>query len=1214
MPVSDADKLFDNPLSFVKPLTTPEVNAPSGQFSSVPMPGATPSMTGGSGGFGSRRGFGKLGSGSSLDVSAPKNTPYAKNLEKINKAGGIDGFDASVSLYNIKARSAEAAQQALQRMNGQQPVQAAQPQFPKDMPEEQQAAPAQVTAGWQTQFKKPDEEGFAESLQQPQEFIAPAPAADTSVGQMVSQTQRGPGESLTLSPTGEKVRTRGYAIASKNIVSTHAPNQYSDDDAEAEAIENEARYISQKIYGVDSDALAEMTTKQYKDKTFTSRFAAQWQNDLRMLAGFERKMHTADLSNKDIEAWQAAASRLRSNAEMLGLYRAISSAPVMQDASAELQHDVVSAVRSFNEEKIKRYVPQLLSNKTYKRLMDAYQSGDRSVRGSLRALGDLFDSTIAAEKAEEDDVSGWFDFGHWDLLKRNAQTVWNRVSKGLLLTVGDVQDAYYDVRDKLAGTPVTDAQKAEAEARKEEQRFNKTAMQLISDDRRTEQNQIDQASDTYRIYERIARSRDIMAGRDSGSIISAASKFIHSPLTYTTSMSADSADSILGIAAAVAVGAVSKTAAVHMIRSNIMRGVGVGLTRGQKLFTTGVGLTGTALVGAESVGVPNASDEADTIANASVDRLVSNGSFVPFAMQDQYRTKSDARIIANRLLQPGGVIEQGLTQQNNPDGQEYYANAVQLGQLIADMHLKAGDAADSDTPLTEQQIKDFYNNPLVIRTLQENPDNSLLISQYRTHLWETGYDETINPQRLVGAGEALAAPVFAGAGISGTAAKGIDNLLSHVIDSPTARSIISKALYAHLEEGGSEVIEQIFQNFSGLQTEGREVTWDELSKNLGASFFGGAVLGGVMASPRLAYEGYRAIRSGQQQPPVGGGNGPANPPAGPTPFSPLTGFTNTVQDPAARDADMQSYNDTVSWYNGLSDTDRQLINGAFDASHMADAPFGTMTRDELDKRVQSIQQVQQHLKDEQQALSSIQDPAKRTEAANRIVQDQREAQRLLNTLNRARQYYTDTGTITGIWQGDKQSDGSIDYISSRTVKRADIDSMRKKFDESTATQETLDVLNQLRQRDSTGKTRWALYDNDTLVRYNLSPAAAASGVPAYPRNTKATFIPVKYVHIDSKGVPHFSSVYGQWSDTEKQLFDDFRKKVGKPVSDVRAWRAKDGRMGVRYKLGGNVTAITFDDLAKQYGLNQQPQPQGQTQQPQPQGQTSSVCLRSPGTG
>ena len=73
-------------------------------------------------------------------------------------------------------------------------------------------------------------------------------------------------------------------------------------------------------------------------------------------------------------------------------------------------------------------------------------------------------------------------------------------------------------------------------------------------------------------------------------------------------------------------------------------------------------------------------------------------------------------------------------------------------------------------------------------------------------------------------------------------------------------------------------------------------------------------------------------------------------------------------------------------------------------------------------------------------------------------------------------------------------------------------------------------------------------------------------------------------------MPHFSSAYGQWSDTEKQLFDDFRKKVGKPVSDVRAWRAKDGRMGVRYKLGGNTTAITFDDLAKQYGLNQPQQP------------------------
>ena len=874
MPVSDADGLFKNPLSFVKPLTAPEVNAPSGQFSSVPMPGAVPSMTGGSGGFGGRRGFGKLGSGSNLDVSAAKDTPFAKNLEKINKAGGIDGFDASVSLYNIKARSAEAAQQALQRMNGQQPVQAAQPQFPKDMPEEQQAAPAQVTAGWQTQFKKPDEEGFAESLQQPQESIAPAPAADTAVGQMVSQTQRGPGESLTLTPNGEKIRTRGYAIASKDIVSTHAPNQYSDDDAEAEAIENEAKYISQKIYGVDPDALAEMTTKQYKDKTFTSKFAAQWQNDLRMLAGFERKMHTADLSNKDIEAWQAAAGRLRSNAAMLGLYNAIASAPVMQDASAELQRDVVSAVRDFNEEKVKRYVPQLLSNKTYKRLMDAYQSGDKSVRGSLRALGDLFDSSISAEKAEEDDVSGWFDFIR--VAPRNAQTAWNRVSKGLLLTVGDVQDAYYDVRDKLAGTPVTEAQKAEAKARKEEQRFNKIAMQLISDDRRTEQDQIDQANATYQMYEKIARSRDIMAGREQGSLVGEASKFFHSPLTYAGSMSADSADSILGIAAALAVGAVSKTAAIHMIRSNIMRGVGLGLTRGQKLFTTGVGLTGTAVVGAESVGVPNASDEADTIANASVDRLVSNGSFVPFAMQDQYRTKSDARIIANRLLQPGGVIEQGLAQQDNPDGQEYYANAVQLGQLISDMHLKAGDAADSDTPLTEQQIKDFYNNPLVIRNLQENPDSSLLISQYRDNLWRTGYDNTIGIQRGIGAGEALVAPFFTGVGISGPAAKGIDNLLSHIIDSPTARSIISKALYAHLVEGGSEAIEQIFQNFSGLETEGREATWDELSKNLGASFFGGAVLGGVMASPRLTYEGYRAWRNGQQGGGQGGGQGSAH--------------------------------------------------------------------------------------------------------------------------------------------------------------------------------------------------------------------------------------------------------------------------------------------------------------------------------------------------
>ena len=75
MSISDADKLFDNPLSFVKPLTAPEVNAPTGQFSSVPMPGATPSMTAGSGlgsGFGGsgfgRSGFGKLGSGSSLDV------------------------------------------------------------------------------------------------------------------------------------------------------------------------------------------------------------------------------------------------------------------------------------------------------------------------------------------------------------------------------------------------------------------------------------------------------------------------------------------------------------------------------------------------------------------------------------------------------------------------------------------------------------------------------------------------------------------------------------------------------------------------------------------------------------------------------------------------------------------------------------------------------------------------------------------------------------------------------------------------------------------------------------------------------------------------------------------------------------------------------------------------------------------------------------------
>ena len=249
MPVSDADGLFKNPLSFVKPLTAPEVNAPSGQFSSVPMPGAVPSMTGGSGGFGGRRGFGRLGSGSNLDVSAAKDTPFAKNLEKINQAGGIDGFDASVSLYNIKARSAEAAQQALQRMNGQQPVQAAQPQQPQfdamRPVEGKELTPEQTIVANRQVFVHPDEPGLldtaelvgnvppypaAQSDQQP--ASQPASQPGFSVGQMVSQTQRGPGESLTLTPNGEKIRTRGYAIASKDIVSTHAPNQYSDGSEE----------------------------------------------------------------------------------------------------------------------------------------------------------------------------------------------------------------------------------------------------------------------------------------------------------------------------------------------------------------------------------------------------------------------------------------------------------------------------------------------------------------------------------------------------------------------------------------------------------------------------------------------------------------------------------------------------------------------------------------------------------------------------------------------------------------------------------------------------------------------------------------------------------------------------------------------------------------------------------------------------------------------
>ena len=450
---------FDSALEPLgKPVFDTGVKVPSVKEFEIPDP--TKGLTGGAGsgtGFGSGKSlFGKTKSGRDLTAASPEKSALERNINRVNSAGGVNGWSATTTSTSVKTPfggAVQAAQSAGQNM--QQSLDA------------MEKAAEEYVKGMQAQLQPATEAPATEAP------AAEAPAAGAQTTQAAEQTAATPQTTAeTQTPSApvnvsksENGATSTTEIKSKTFASKSRTTKTLNQQASEPAAEQDkfgdvdnsdqdadafARFYSKYAYGIDVDDLADTVSKDYKNKTYGSDISTKWLKDIKTFISYDRRAHTEDLSNKDIEAWQGVANRLIANRNTYRLFSGIvSESPFLNGTNGAVSADVLTAVRNAvvsasDQKTVDRYVPGLWNSSAYRKLREGKQANDLESRRALAELGKLFAPLIQQENAEENDKSAPLGISLLspDLWKRNFYTSGNQIDNALVGFVGNMYDMY----------------------------------------------------------------------------------------------------------------------------------------------------------------------------------------------------------------------------------------------------------------------------------------------------------------------------------------------------------------------------------------------------------------------------------------------------------------------------------------------------------------------------------------------------------------------------------------------------------------------------------------------------------------------------------------------------------------------------------------------------------------------------------------------------
>ena len=1193
---------FDSALEPLgKPVFDTGVKVPSVKEFEIPDP--TKGLTGGAGsGTGSGSGkslFGKTKSGRDLTAASPEKSILERNINKVNSAGGVNGWSATTTSTSVKTPFGSAVQVALPAgQNMQQSLDA------------MEKAAEEYVKGMQAQLQ-PDTEAPATGAQTEQTAEQTAATPQTT-----AETQTPPAPvNVTKSENGATSTTeiKSKTFASKSRTTKTLNQQASEPAAEQDKfgdVDNSdqdadafACFYSKYAYGVDVDDLADTVSKDYKNKTYGSDIAAKWLKDIKTFISYDRRAHTEDLSNKDIEAWQGVANRLVANRNTYRLFSGIvSESPFLNGTNGAVSADVLTAIRNAvvsasDQKTVDRYVPGLWNSSAYRKLREGKQLNDLESRQALAELGKLFAPLIQQENAEENDKSAPLGISLLspDLWKRNFFTAANQVDNALVGFVGNLYDMYLSLRietDQSEIDKMTPAERAENDDLLAERRINMRVLKMSDDATRDRQEEINAASDVYTIQERINRGRNIVNNREQDSGWGAFVNFLHAPFYTATTQTADSAGSVVGMLAAAGTG-------------YLTGGIGGALLAG-------------AGAGAIAIGPINAVDDAGQAANRPVAELMSDneaGNFLATQLGgNEYDVKADIRNITTALLADNGLITLGLAS-DDPNVKD---DAQKLSDLIAKMPVSVGK---SDEHLSKSDVLAFYRNPLVAQTIEDNKGLSDVVDKYRQHIFSRTIEVDRPVQYAIGALEGILSPIARNTGVAGIIADAVNKKLLAAGVVPFYRNGLIKGAYAVTEGAVTEGIETAGGNASQLTAEGRPLTYKDVTKGVGQAVVAGGVLGGTLMVPHATvatYKHFTAGASGASGDSDAGGNGGGNPPSPnpPSPFSHIEAGFYQPGDPNDRSADYDAAAEFATALRSNPDIQTYASQGV-PPRLQSDTPiFGNVVRPSRDIVDGYITAVNEVIKETDSKLSQAH-IAGDIDTYKKLQAFRNEAAQVRTIIGTARRFYRDAPGSAQNQQGRTApgAGGVKVRFGSDFVDMADDDvfAATKNYDTSKMPadlKEKVDLLNKY-ERDNKRPYEWAAVSDNELVRYT----PAANGLP--PSHVRTRRYPASYVRVLRDGEGNalgvsVGAIYGEWTDDQFQLATDYASYKGWSTDPkgFHPYMDKNGNLGA--KFGKKASGITFDQMRSEMGQSQGTQSQGtQSQGTQSQG-TQSQGTQSQG--
>ena len=500
---------FDSALEPLgKPVFDTGVKVPSVKEFEIPDP--TKGLTGGAGsgtGFGSGKSlFGKTKSGRDLTAASPEKSALERNINRVNSAGGVNGWSATTTSTSVKTPfggAVQVAQPAGQNM--QQSLDAmekAAEEYVKGMQAQLQPATEAPAAGAQTTQAAEQTAATPQTTAETQTPSAPVNVSKSENG-ATSTTEI---KSKTFASKSRTTKTLNQQ-ASEPAAEQDKFGDVDNSDQDADAF---ARFYSKYAYGIDVDDLADTVSKDYKNKTYGSDISTKWLKDIKTFISYDRRAHTEDLSNKDIEAWQGVANRLVANRNTYRLFSGIvAESPFLNGTNGAVSADVLTAIRNAvvsasDQKTVDRYVPGLWNSSAYRKLREGKQANDLESRQALAELGKLCAPLIQQENAEENDKSAPLGISLLspDLWKRNFYTSGNQIDNALVGFVGNMYDMYLSLRtetDQSEIDKMTPAERAENDDLLAERRINMRVLKMSDDATRDRQEKINAASDVYTI-------------------------------------------------------------------------------------------------------------------------------------------------------------------------------------------------------------------------------------------------------------------------------------------------------------------------------------------------------------------------------------------------------------------------------------------------------------------------------------------------------------------------------------------------------------------------------------------------------------------------------------------------------------------------------------------------------------------------------------------